>query len=557
MNSSKYKNLFCYFFLLSITLIFYYSTKNAGFVSDFLGWQYNFENYPFLSVINGDGNHIKSFYQFTHLLMYVFSSAFKLHGLPWYLLFSALFAFNAFLIFKIFSKLYTDLKLKNGFAIAFIGVLMFMLSPYQTEVMVWRASFHYVTSFAMMLSIVYLSMRYVETSLSKYWIVSIFIFLCSIFSLEFFLFTPFVVLVFILFQWVNFSDSFNVKKILIRCVGVPVLMIAGYFVAYKNVHHKWIAHYGAENHLKVFSQEAFATYEKYIVKYLGFIRYFKHTTKEKVFGIFDESLITWIVLGVILVICFFGLMYFKKTSARHRLLLLNFILFSLLLIPVITLYFSYILLTEGDRLGYMASAFLFMGVSVFLSYLPRPLYYSIAIFFIGISIVLTVKTNSTWSKSEKVVSSIVKNYQLWDIDKQVLVLNAPDNYEGAPMFRTYDSTSAVKEAIELYNRRKLNASMIDVAYYNMTAQDNGVHVRVDSVNRIVVIFNQWGNWWWRKGIGASNYETEDYQVQFYDQGCGGNCFKLTLKNNKDRILLFQTGDKLKKVDMEKINVEQW
>lgn len=556
MNSSKRKFFFSYLFFLFLTVLLYFSTRNSGFVSDFLGWQYNFDNYPFVSVINGDAYHIKSFYHFTHLLLYAITSAFRLWGLPWFLLFSVLFALNAFLVLKIFGKIFKDLKLENGFSIAFIGVLMFMVSPYQTEVMVWRASFHYLTSFAMMLAIVYLSIRYVETSLIKYWIISSFIFLCSVFSLEFFLFTPFVVFLFILFQWVNFPGSFDIKKNMVRLVGIPLLMIAGYFIMYKNVHHNWIAHYGVENHSQILSLKSFATYEKYVIKYLGFIRYFKHTAKESIYGVFDISLISTMVLCGILSIFFLGVISFKKASVRQRLLLLNFSLFSLLLIPVITLYFPYVLFTEGDRLGYMASAFLFMGVSLMLSYLPKSIYYSIAFFLIMISISLTIKTNNFWSKSEKVFSSIVKKYESWDTSKQVLILNTPDNYEGVPMFRSYDNTSAVKEAIELYNRRKLNASFMEVAGYNMTAPDNGVHIRVDSADQIMVIFNQWGNWWWRKGIGASDYETEDYQVQFNYQGCG-NCYKLTLKNNNDRVLLFQTGDRFKKVDITKQHIEQW
>lgn len=238
MNSSRRKYFLSYLFFFFLTTLLYCNTRNAGFVSDFLGWQHNFDNYPFVSVINGDAYQIKSFYHFTHLLLYGLTSAFRLWGLPWFLLFSLLFALNAFLMLKIFGKIFSDVKLENGYAVAIIGVILFMVSPYQTEVMVWRASFHYVTSFAMMLSIVYLSFRYIETSLTKYWIIAIFIFCCSVFSLEFFLFTPIVVLIFILFRWCHLPDSFDVKKILIRFVALPLCMIAGYFLMYNKVHHK-------------------------------------------------------------------------------------------------------------------------------------------------------------------------------------------------------------------------------------------------------------------------------------------------------------------------------
>lgn len=248
--------------------------------------------------------------------------------------------------------------------------------------------------------------------------------------------------------------------------------------------------------------------------------------------------------------------YYKRISVRQRLILLNFTLFSLLLIPVITLYFPFILTTEGDRLGYMASAFLFMVISLVLSYLPKSIYYSLAVALMAISITLTIKTNVFWSNSEKVFSSLINTYEWRNTDKQIVILNAPDNYQGVLMFRSYDTTSAVKEAVEVFKKQRLTISVVEVAGYNMTKPDDGGHVRVDSVNQITVTFNQWGNWWWRKGIGASDYETEDYRVRFNYQGCG-NCYQLTLKNNKDRILLFQIGGRFKKVDLNKLHIEQW
>ena len=241
---------------------------------------------------------------------------------------------------------------------------------------------------------------------------------------------------------------------------------------------------------------------------------------------------------------------------RNRLIFLNFGLFSLLMAPVMTLYFSYTLLTENDRYGYMASAFLFMGLALILSKLPKFFFYSISIIYLCLSTYLLLKTNRIWYKSEKVFTHLVKEYNYWDA-AEVLILNAPDNYAGMPMFRVLAEESGVKEAIEIYQHRKLNTRMIDVAQYNMTTPDDGAHIRVDSANQIMVIFNQWGNWWWRAGKGATNYENDLYKIKFDYNGCG-NCYQLTFKNNKPRrVLLFQVGNQFKKVDMSLIGIEQW
>lgn len=552
-----YKNIlfqqYCCFLIL--TLIMYFNTSQAGFVTDFLGWQSDFDNNNAWAVINGDRYNIKSFYHFTHILMYAMSTAFRLNGTAWFLLFSSLFALNGLLVFRLFIYLFNKLEIPHSTAIASIGILFFMLSPYQAEVMVWRASFHYLTGFAMMLGFVHLALQYAGNQQLKYWIWAILIFFCSIFSLEFFLFTPFVVLILMVFLYLNSAQSFDLKNVLIRFVGIPLSMIVGYFILYRLTHEKWIAHYGFKNHTALFSPESFATYGKYVAKYLGFIRHFKHTTKETIFGYFSTPSVSWLILIVVLSISVLGLVSLKKMNTRNRLIFLNFGLFSLLITPVMTLYFSYTLLTENDRYGYMASAFLFMGLALIISKLPQFFFYSISIIYLCLSTYLLLKTNRNWYKSEKIFTSLVKQYTEGDA-AEVLILNAPDNYAGMPMFRVLAEESGMKEAIEIYQRRKLNMRMIDVAQYNMTTPDDGAHIRVDSSNQIMVIFNQWGNWWWRAGKGATNYENDLYKIKFDYNGCG-NCYQLTFKNNNPRrVLLFQVGNQFKKVDMSLIGVEQ-
>ena len=201
MKLSFYKNVlfqqYCCFLML--TLLVYFNTRHAGFVTDFLGWQSDFDNNSAWAVINGDRYNIKSFYHFTHILMYAMTTVYRLNGTAWFLLFSSLFALNGLLVFRLFIYLFNKLEIPHSTTIASVGILFFMLSPYQAEVMVWRASFHYLTGFAMMLGFVHLCLQYIDNQRFRYWIWAILIFFCSIFSLEFFLFIPFVVLILIVF----------------------------------------------------------------------------------------------------------------------------------------------------------------------------------------------------------------------------------------------------------------------------------------------------------------------------------------------------------------------
>jgi len=81
-------------FLLGVLLI-HWPSHEAGFVSDFLGWQAAYEKGSWLGIFNffGYGGH-QQVLQFVNYTMYrLFGTA----GLPWYLLFCIFHAANGFL----------------------------------------------------------------------------------------------------------------------------------------------------------------------------------------------------------------------------------------------------------------------------------------------------------------------------------------------------------------------------------------------------------------------------------------------------------------------------
>ncbi|MBA2422164.1 MAG: hypothetical protein H0V61_02940, partial [Chitinophagales bacterium] len=68
---------------------------------------------------------------------------------------------------------------------------------------------------------------------------------------------------------------------------------------------------------------------------------------------------------------------------------------------------------------------------------------------------------------------------------------------------------------------------------------------VDSANALTVSFNQPGNWWWRSGIGASDYEKDKIAVDFE-----GSQYHLRFKELKpDHAIIYQQGKYWKEVEM--------
>jgi hypothetical protein len=154
-----------------------------------------------------------------------------------------------------------------------------------------------------------------------------------------------------------------------------------------------------------------------------------------------------------------------------------------------------------------------------------------------------------WYHAENVRHHLVENYHWWDGDN-IIFLNAPDDIKGMYIFRAPPDFSGLAESVELEKQRKINAHSFEVAQYNLTSINDGVSVKTPSRDTVIVTLNQWGNWWWRGGKGASNYENDIFKVQFDYNGCG-NCYRLILKDSTVKnTLIYQVGYELKEVDFK-------
>lgn len=85
------------------------------------------------------------------------------------------------------------------------------------------------------------------------------------------------------------------------------------------------------------------------------------------------------------------------------------------------------------------------------------------------------------------------------------------------MFRNITGNQlAFAEAYEYLRKQPIQAKVYEVAQYNMTSVKDGVEVAQDSTNQLKVAFKQYGNWWWRLKLGATNYENNRYR--FFNNG---------------------------------------
>jgi hypothetical protein len=86
------------------------------------------------------------------------------------------------------------------------------------------------------------------------------------------------------------------------------------------------------------------------------------------------------------------------------------------------------------------------------------------------------------------------------------------------MLRSFADDNAFGEMLALYKGVDIESRMGIIMQYNMAKATDGVSVEVADSTTLKVKFNQWGNWWWRGGIGAGGYETAGYIVTIADWG---------------------------------------
>ena len=108
---------------------------------------------------------------------------------------------------------------------------------------------------------------------------------------------------------------------------------------------------------------------------------------------------------------------------------------------------------------------------------------------------------------------MLNEFEYYDAPAAYL-LNLPDNFQGAPMFRDYSGEDhAFRDALKYIKQKPYNGRLYEVGQYNMTRLTDGATATIDRAEVIRVEFNQWGNWWWRRGIGMGpGYATDSYEV---------------------------------------------
>ncbi|MBA3828716.1 MAG: hypothetical protein H0X33_07250 [Taibaiella sp.] len=538
-----------FLFIWIVLFVLYVPAVHAGFVSDFTGWIEQLTQNKFIDYLNRKGSQITSLYQFTQFSTWVFYKLFGLNAWLWFLLYITLQALNSTLLYIVSNTLFEKADIKNADIIALTGVMLFCFCPHLTEVVVYKASYHYLQGFLFILLIIYWLQQFQETGSIKYaWWAAV-IFFISTYSLEIFYLTPLFTIGMALFYWRVLQYDKNVLKRSMQYFLIPQIIL---FLLHVAVFHA--IHGGRLPHVSKVDYP-YPFYLSKPVKYLFHIllmgRFFPQHIRDAVYAWSESTAGLLTFYSFLIAVWALIIVRFKSFSPKAKTAVLLFIFVCFTAVLLIPLGFPPMLLVYGDRHTYLLCAFTYVLLALMLSYITRR-YLSIAIggIYLLINLCLTIQLNLYWKRSAYIVNRLLATFPAAD-NKTVVLLDLPDNMKGVPML--YESLyKALHNATQ---PDKINNMVYDAVSFTSFHMQDGAHVKVLNDSTIRVTLNQWGSWWLYGSLGAVSYENEAYRLNMTDVG---HEYELVLKRpDTQYLLLYQAGGVWRIVDWNRKNVDQY
>lgn len=509
-------------------------------VHDFLGWLMKYSEGNWSDVWNGFGYF--GLHPVFHIINYGTFRVFGYNQLAWCIVFAILQGVSAYLLFSFLKKVFIRFDIESGYWIALLASIGFLLGPFQTEVVTWKACMHYLLTTIYFLSGITLFIKaMVEECKMRYVVLHHSLLVAALLTLEINLATPFIILVFA--AACSKLEGWNWRQYMSRFFVPHIIILILYFVANKLILGEWVGHYGAEKHLNFDPQLLIANGLRYFAKYFLLGHFWSFNLRETLY----VNIGSWYAIGGI-----FGslgtivILTYKKMIADNKLLLSAsfLVMFFMALFPIANLYFMYIMPFQNDRYGFLASIFFYPFIFLLIFSLPRYLKYIVALLVLMVHIFYGMLNVNKCNEAGQLIDSLISSYKWYD-EPEVRLLSLPDNYQGLFLYADYHAGSAETfvEALDLFGSQKVKGHIDEYSHFNqVTLRDSFKYSIIEDT--FTVEFKQYGNWFWRNNIGFINYETEEVNASR-----ANNILRVELKDTTERIYLIPQAGEWKQVEL--------
>ncbi|MBL0292873.1 MAG: hypothetical protein IPQ04_01000 [Saprospiraceae bacterium] len=513
-KSSFYRWQYLFVFFFAISLFVYFPGRHGGYFTDFIGFIYMYHKDSLSDILLCW--HYHSILYLFHLFNYIIYKIWGVPSIAWHIAFCLLHALVATYLFTVIKNVLTWFDHQsNQLEIAFTAALFFWVSVYHSEVVIWRACAHYMLVSLCILFSLDCIIKFLTTKTSKYFYLSFLGFAVGLLCLEFSFAIPLMIIfILIVHAWFHseWKQGFN-------NIGKTILFSASILIVYsllsKLILNKFIGHYGAEAHTAFHPIQMMSTGIKYLFKHLFLIREYDYDLRLVLFTFFEKP---WFVISFYaILICGFIYSIYKKSMGW--VIPIFFVIGGLIfVIPVSNLFFVILLKGENDRYGYVFFMFIAAALAYAFFRIPNPIRWAFIFGFFICNFIFLEKIIKDYGVGGDVFFASVENFP--DINpRSKMLLNIPDNYRGILLHRMYGyKNHSFGEAMELFRNDPYKGSYAECILFNMEKPTDGCEIKKADKNTWHMKFKQFGNWWWKQGLGASNFENDSMKISIDQWG---------------------------------------
>ena len=509
--NKRLKNFIVFLFFFSLTALLYFPTIHSKFVFDFVDLVFDFQRKGWSNL--GNISSGLSPYLVAKAIFFVLLKLIRFNAYAWYFLSCLLHALNAFLLIRFSEKLFYYFDYEQPFLASLFVAILFLVSPYHTEAVVWSGAFNYLIVSALILLQLNAVLDYIETKSDTYLLISVCAFFAAMFTHEWGLFLLPADLFLFFFLTDKVSDLWDRKYLPLVCV---IIFLTGYYFFNQWLQGSLVGHYGAETHLNFKLHEIVPAFCKYLLKVLFLFTFFPVPVQDRVYAFIQQPAVLYSLVVISIIVSLILSALLRKSKERFGLPLFFFLLFCIFVFPVLNLYFPYWIKIHADRYCYLPCAFMYASCVAILFRAKNSLKFVFSLVFMGVSIYLLAQVNFSWHQAGKLEQQLERNFSWWNA-KRVYILNLPDNFRGAYMYRNSQPSAFAGNFVK-YNYATPKTEIIEVLNYNLNEADDSVTVENISDHKLKVTLSKWGTWWWRNTVGATDYETDRIKVDVDDYG---------------------------------------
>ena len=519
-----------------LAVLWYWPSRRAGWVTDILGLA------PRLTEANGlagawTGYGAPVFHPLTLGLHYVLWHTGGPVSLLYYVVWTGLHALTAWLIAAGTTGLARHFSLPRAATSGWLAGLAFLVFPYVVEAVVWRATLNYLLCVPLLLGVCWAGFAFAKTGHAKFLVISVGLSAAALFSFDLAWTAPALAGLAGALGAAYLDRATTLRRVS-TLVGAQVLLLVTYLAAKTQVIGSAVGHYGASVHLEASPSVILPNVWRALLKMLCLTRELDFGRKQALDAWLGEPWVYGLLTAGALAFLGYWATRLAPRSPRWRLAGCLAIGALVAVLPTSNLYQSWLLGSEGDRYSYFPAAWLLAVLAVAWGGLPNAwLRYATAVIALVCYGYFNRRLVIHWAEASYSQRLLLDDFPA-DAPGQVYVLAAADNYRGTYLFR--DGTLPYTSLD--YNMRHLRNwtgadTIVNLVNYNQVGLEDSLSAVVNARGEIELRFRQGGNWFWRGGIGLSDYDQPGYEVRAGDPV--RICFTAPVPDST--LLLYPTG----------------